>query len=316
MTQFENINKGFNSVFKFGKLSLGLVVPIENFSVSRIPSMNNHLDRVKLAEHLGFKSIWVRDVPFDVPSFGDVGQMFDPFTYLGYIAAHTSDIALGISSIALPLHYPVHVAKSAATIDILSDGRLIMGVASGDRPNEYPAMGIPYEDRDRLFRESFDYIRKANENFPKIESEQYGVTKGDIDILPKATSHKLPMMVTGYSRQSMEWKAEHSDGWMNYPRNNAQQQYDITKWRNLIKQSSKYSKPYLQPLYVDIQEDKDSKPQAIHLGFRIGSKYLNEYLHLLEEIGVNHVALNLRFNSLGTERTLEILAKEVLSQFE
>ncbi|WP_324027260.1 LLM class flavin-dependent oxidoreductase [Maribacter sp. BPC-D8] len=59
----------------------------------------------------------MRDVPFNVPSFGDAGQTFDPFTYLGYLARQTSEIALGVSSIALPLHHPVYVAKSAATID-------------------------------------------------------------------------------------------------------------------------------------------------------------------------------------------------------
>jgi len=51
-----------------------------------------------------------------VPSFDDAGQTFDPFT-LGYLAAETKEIILGVASIALPLHHPVHIAKSAATID-------------------------------------------------------------------------------------------------------------------------------------------------------------------------------------------------------
>ena len=89
-----------------------------------------------------FPPFWLRDVPFNVPSFGDAGQVFDPFVYLGYLAAGTKDIALGVSSIILPLRHPAHVAKAAASADQLSDGRLILGVASGDRPgrissNEY-----------------------------------------------------------------------------------------------------------------------------------------------------------------------------------
>ncbi|MEL6945851.1 MAG: LLM class flavin-dependent oxidoreductase, partial [Bacteroidota bacterium] len=144
MKKFETINKGYNSVFKSNRLSLGLVIPIENYSQSTIPTMRQHLERVQLAEKLGFKSVWVRDVPLHVPSFGDAGQTFDPFTYLGFLAGQTKEIALGTASIALPLHHPVHVAKSAATIDQLSNGRFVMGVASGDRPIEYPAMNIDF----------------------------------------------------------------------------------------------------------------------------------------------------------------------------
>ncbi|WP_341225810.1 LLM class oxidoreductase [uncultured Arcticibacterium sp.] len=315
MKTFENINSGFNSVFQFGKLSLGVVIPIENYAQSSIPSMKEHLQRVQLIEKLGFKALWVRDVPFQVPSFGDAGQLFDPFTYLGFLVGQTSKIALGTSSIALPLHHPVHVAKSAATIDQLSDGRLILGVASGDRPSEYPAMGISFESRGEMFKESFQYIRKLQESFPIIKSEYFGNTMGDIDVLPKATGHKIPMLITGYSQQSLQWNAENGDGWMNYPRSLEEQKHSIAQWRDLVNQSHEYSKPFMQPLYIDLHENDDFKPQGIHLGFRIGSFHLLEYLKLLENMGVNHVALNLRFNSLGTEKTLNLLAEKVLPSF-
>jgi len=55
--------------------------------------MAHHIERVQLAEELGFYAIWLRDVPFNVPSFGDAGQLFDPFVYLGLLAAQTERIA-------------------------------------------------------------------------------------------------------------------------------------------------------------------------------------------------------------------------------
>ncbi|MEM9897670.1 MAG: LLM class flavin-dependent oxidoreductase, partial [Bacteroidota bacterium] len=192
MKKFEQINRAFNSVFQPNQLSLGVVIPIENYAQSPVPSMKDHLKRARLVEELGFKALWVRDVPFNVPSFGDAGQTFDPFTYLGYLAGQTSEIALVTGSIALPLHHPVHVAKSAATIDQLSGGRLILGVASGDRPTEYPAMGIEFEKRDNLFRDAFQYIRKAQESFPTSEKTHFGQFNGQMDILPKSTTHKIP----------------------------------------------------------------------------------------------------------------------------
>ena len=315
MKGFEPINRGYNSVFTSGELSLGIVVPIENYAQSPVPSMQQHLERVQLAEQLGFKALWLRDVPFHVPSFGDAGQTFDPFAYLGYLAAQTSDIALGVASIALPLHHPVHIAKSAATIDQLSDGRMILGVASGDRFDEYPAMGIDYESRGEQFRESFAYIRKAQAPFPTFDSTRYGSSKGHIDILPKAKGSKIPMLMTGYSRQTLEWNAEHGDGWMNYPRNAFQQQQTIAQWRELVAQHHAYDKPFMQPLYVDLREDDDFKPQGIHLGFRLGANYLLDYFHQLKEIGVNHIALNLRFQSGSIEQALERLAAKVLPHF-
>jgi luciferase-type oxidoreductase len=128
--------------------------------------MKDHLERIQVVEQLGFKALWIRDVPFNVPSFGDAGQTFDPFTYLGFLAGKTTDIALGVASIALPLHLPVHVAKSAATIDQLSDGRLILGVASGDRPDEYPAMGIDFEKRGRIVSGVLSVYPKSTGRFP------------------------------------------------------------------------------------------------------------------------------------------------------
>jgi len=316
MKDFEPINKAYNNVFQPDELSIGIAMPIENYDQGLMPTMEHHLERVELLEELGFKALWIRDVPFNVPSFGDSGQMYDPFTYLGFLAAKTKKIALGVSSIALPLHHPVHVAKSAATIDQLSGGRLLLGVASGDRPDEYPGMGIEYENRGELFREAFRYLRMSQHSYPKLETKNFGILKGDIDILPKAKSHKIPLLMTGFSQQSLEWNAKHANGWMYYARDLEQQKYRIEEWRTLVAETSIFDKPFMQPLYLDLQEDDDFIPQPIHLGFRTGANYLITYLHHLKTIGVNHVSINLRFNSNDMERTLERLAEKVLPEFQ
>lgn len=315
MKTFENINKAYNSVFKQNELSIGIVIPIENYSTSAIPTMQDHIQRVKQIEKLGFKALWIRDIPYNVPSFGDAGQTFDPFTYLGFLAGQTKDIALGISSIALPLHHPLNIAKSATTIDQLSDGRLLLGVASGDRFDEYPAMGFDYEKRGELFRESFNYIRQAQNDFPVFETENYGKLNGNIDMLPKPTAHKIPLLMTGSSRQTLEWNAENTDGWMNYPRDLYTQNYNIKRWRSLIAETQEYDKPYMQPMYLDLHHDDNFKPQPIQLGFRLGINYLIDYLDKLRSVGVNHLAMNLRFNSMNMDETLELISKKVLPEF-
>lgn len=312
---FQGINKAYNSVFTYGKLSVGLVIPLENYAQSSVPSMQGQLQKIQLAEQLGFSAVWLRDVPFNVPSFGDAGQIFDPFVYLGFLAGQTSKIALGVSSIILPLRHPAHVAKAAASVDVLSEGRLILGIASGDRPDEYPAFNLPYDNRGQGFRESYEYIRSMWNNNPQIHNS-YGFTSGMIDLLPKPFEASLPMMITGSSRQSQDWIAKNGDGWMIYPREIGQQKNVIQQWRERVAQESDHPKPVMQPLYIDLVDKPDHKPESIHLGYRLGSDYLNEYLHMLEDIGVNHVALNLRFNAVDTELALENIATNILKDFE
>jgi len=311
---FQSINRGYNSVFRPNHLSLGLVVPLETYSQGPVPTMTRHVERVQLAEELGYSAIWLRDVPFNVPSFGDAGQMFDPFVYLGLLAAQTEWIALGVASIVLPLRHPAHVAKAAASVDVLSGGRLILGVASGDRPEEYPALNLPFDERGSRFRASFDYITRMWEDSPAFENA-YGSPDGGMDMLPKPASGKLPLLITGGSQQDPDWIAQNGDGWITYPRNIAVQAKIISDWRARVKAVGGPAKPAMQSLYVDLAEDPETPPQPIHLGFRLGANHLRAYLKSLKEIGVNHVALNLRFNQADIETTLKRLADDILPDF-
>lgn len=289
------------------------MVPIEEYSSQAVPSMDRHLERVMLAESLGFSAVWLRDVPFNVASFGDAGQLFDPFVYLGYLAAHTRRIALGVASIILPLRHPVHVAKSATSIDQLSQGRLLLGVASGDRPQEYPAMNMDYDSRGQRFRDSFEYLEAVQEGYPQV-SNGYGELEGDMDLLPKPFGSKIPLLITGASQQSPEWLSSHGNGWMMYPRSIEQQQVIIQEWRSRLKRAERAAQPAMQPLYFSLASEL-KQPQPLHLGFRSNLDYLVRYLKQLELAGVNHVALNLRFESGNVEETLHHIAEHVLPQF-
>ncbi|MEM7052251.1 MAG: LLM class oxidoreductase [Acidobacteriota bacterium] len=312
--EFRRINHGFDRVFRTGRMSLGLVVPIEAYPQGPVPTMAQHLERVRRAEQLGFSAVWLRDVPFNVASFGDAGQIFDPFVYLGFLAGQTERIALGVASIVLPLRHPAHVAKAAASADQLSGGRLILGVASGDRPQEYPALALPFEDRGERFRASFDYIRSMARTEGRFENP-YGRIDPGVDLLPKPSAGRLPLLVTGGSRQHPDWSAQHADGWMIYPRAVALQARVVGDWRARVEAAGSPPKPIMQPLYVDLTEDPGHPPQPIHLGLRLGSNHLRDHLRSLAAAGIDHVALNLRFNRADIEGTLERLAADILPEF-
>ena len=311
---FETVNRAFNAVLRPGRLSLGLVVPLEAYPLGPVPAMTRHLERARLAEDLGFGAVWLRDVPFNVPSFGDAGQVFDPFVYLGLLAGRTARIALGVASIILPLRHPAHVAKAAASADVLSGGRLLLGVASGDRPEEYPAMNMSFDDRGARFRDSFAYIRRMAGDRPAFESP-YGRPSG-MDMLPKPTGARLPLLITGGSQQHPDWVAAHGDGWITYPRPAAAQAQAVADYRRRTAAHGGADKPVIQSLYIDLADDADAPPEPIHLGFRAGTRHLLRYLTAVQEIGVNHVALNLRLNTADIEATMKRLAEDVLPAFD
>ncbi|WP_299933804.1 LLM class oxidoreductase [uncultured Pelagimonas sp.] len=311
---FPVLNRAYNTVFQPGRLTVGLVVPIENNAHQAVPKMHDHIERVQLAERLGFTSVWLRDVPFKVPSFGDAGQLFDPFVYLGALAMSTQDIALGVASIVLPLRHPAHVAKAAASVDVLSDGRLLLGVASGDRPEEFPAMGQGFDDRGARFREAMAYIGAMAEDNSVFENT-LGRLPGHLDMLPKPSGPRLPMLITGGSQQSPDWVAQHGDGWMTYPRDPVTQGRVISDYRDRVARAGAGQKPVMQSLYVDVLADPNAPPRPIHMGFQSGTTYLLRYLRDIQALGVNHVALNLRFNQSNVETALDQISQEILPDF-
>ena len=305
------MNRAYHEVFKEGQLSLGLVMPIEKLNVSQMPDLSEQIKRVQLAESLGFYALWLRDIPFHVPSFGDVGQVYDPFTYLGYLAASTQKITLGVASAILPLRHPAHLAKSVATVEALSGGRMLLGVASGDRPDEYPAFGVDYDSRFQLFREHFEYLEKIQTDFPEFENS-YGVLNGRVDLIPKQsqvkqtlvkqarekkTIGKVPLLITGASQQTPDWLAQNGDGWITYPRGLQIQSQILHQWRQKSKEYGKGFQPVVQSLYVDLLADPNADACSIHLGFRCGINFLKDYLLQLQSIGINHVILNLSLHS-------------------
>ena len=310
---FPTLNRAYNSVFRKNALSIGLVVPLDAHHHSATPDMSRHIERARLADELGFAALWLRDVPFNVPSFGDVGQMYDPFVYLGLLSGLTRDIALGVASVVLPLRHPAHVAKAAASADQLSGGRVLLGVASGDRPEEFPALAMTHADRGARFRDSLAYIRAMADAFPR-HSGPYGKLEGGVDMLPKPVAGQVPILITGGAQQSPDWVAQHGDGWMTYPRDVAQQAGLVRDYRAKSERAGLPGKPVMQSLYVDLVPD-DVDPRPIHLGFRSGVRFLKTYLHALQDSGMNHVALNLRFNQADIEDTMKRLADALLPDF-
>ena len=108
------------------------------------------------AESLGFRSLFLVE-----HHFTGVGQLSASLTLLAYLAARTRSIRLGTAVIVLPWHNPVLLAEQAATVDLLSGGRLDFGIGKGYRAPEFAGFHIPMAEATERFDEAIEVIRKA-----------------------------------------------------------------------------------------------------------------------------------------------------------
>ncbi|RQH03320.1 TIGR03571 family LLM class oxidoreductase [Natrarchaeobius oligotrophus] len=299
-------NAGYRRLFDREGLTVGAVFPLTGTNRST-PDPVAEVELAKRAEAVGFDALWTRDVPTFWPRFGDAGQTYDVWPWLSHVAAHTDDVALGTASVVLTLRHPIHVAKSAATVDRLSDGRLVLGVASGDRDPEYPAFGVDRDDRGAIFRERFDAVEACwREEFPELEGE-WGVLAGDLDVVPKPTAGTIPLLPTGNSRQSREWIADRGDGWLFYHLPERTLESYLADWRELAGE-----KPFVIAVRLAFADDPAAEPEPLHLGYRAGVEWVRGYFRRLEEYGLDHVIVG--FEGDDPERALTTFADEILDE--
>ena len=131
--------------------------------VDSAAGFNDYIEYLIEAEALGYHSSFIVE-----HHFTGFGQVSATLNLLSWIGAKTTTLRLGTAVLVLPWHNPVLLAEQAATVDLLSGGRLDFGVGKGYRHNEFVGFGIPMEDAGARFEESIDIITKSwtsNERF-------------------------------------------------------------------------------------------------------------------------------------------------------
>src|SRR5919112_5611947 len=135
-------------------LKVGVQLP----EVERFVPWPEYLDLARLAERQGFDSIWVGDhLLYDLPD-GSTRGPYESWTTLAAIAAVTARVEIGPLVASTAFHAPAMLAKLAATVDAISQGRLILGVGAGWNRREFDAFGFPYDKRVSRFEEALAII--------------------------------------------------------------------------------------------------------------------------------------------------------------
>ncbi|WP_439741498.1 LLM class flavin-dependent oxidoreductase [Bacillus pseudomycoides] len=117
---------------------------------------NEVLEQAIRAEEMNFDGVW-----FTEHHFSDFGINSSPAVLLAAVSQRTDEIRLGVGVSVLPLHNPIRVAEDYAMVDLLSNGRLDLGLGSGYAQKEFDGYNISLEDKTERFNESLEVLRKA-----------------------------------------------------------------------------------------------------------------------------------------------------------
>lgn len=304
---------GYARVIQPGRLTFGFIAPLESYPDSPGPTLSDHAHMARLVDEAGFSAIWLRDVPFYDPNFGDVGQILDPLVYAGFLAAITHRIAIGTAGIVLPLRDPLIVAKQAASLDQLSGGRFLLGLATGDRPVEYPAFGLEFENRAARFRDALAVIRAVTEGqWPVHQSQFYGRLDGNLELIPKPAIRRLPTFVIGHAGQTTEWTAQNTDGILSYIAHPLRIPEIIQHWRAAC--GSGPFKPYGYGTLFDLDRDPNMPLQPGRV-LRAGRNALRELWLRQQDQGVSHVALHFKPQRRPAGEVIDELGEHLLPLF-
>lgn len=182
------------------------------------------------AEDAGFAACFVTDHPFPPDRWLHNGghHAMDPFVALAFAAAATTRLRVQTHILVLPYRNPFLAAKSALSLDVLSGGRLILGVAAGYLRGEFAALGADFEAREEVSDETIRAMKAAwSADDVRFEGRGFNAAGNSMGFRPTHKPHP-PIWVGGNSRSAIRRAVELGDGWVPFPNPAAMAKYTRT----------------------------------------------------------------------------------------
>jgi alkanesulfonate monooxygenase SsuD/methylene tetrahydromethanopterin reductase-like flavin-dependent oxidoreductase (luciferase family) len=301
-----------------------------------------HVEQVRLVREAGFHSIFAGQ-----HFLPDPFQMLQPVPLLARLAAEAGDLRVGAGILLLPLLNPVEVAEEAATLDVLTGGRFVLGVGLGYRDVENAAFAVP-GDRVRVFREKLDVVRRLLEGEEVTASgEGYRLERACLAPLPLQRP-RPPIWMAANSDAAVRRAARLADTWFVNPHASvAEVERQLALFRaergsdpaelpmlreaciaSTDEEALAIARPYLAPKYEAYvawgQSDVLPPTDTLRRGweelragrFIVGSpETAAEQIRALAALGVTELVLRVQWPGLpqrDARRTLELLASDVI----
>jgi probable F420-dependent oxidoreductase len=247
----------------------------------------------------GFRGVWTFQRWLADPQLPSVYRsVLDPMIALGYAAAVTERVRLGIAVVNGPFYSPVALAKQFATIDRLSDGRLDAGVGLGWAPREYAAAGVPMEDRGRRFDEWLDCMDVLLTQDPvEFAGEFYTVPRSDIGPMP-VQRPRPPLLIGGSAPVALRRAGRRGDGWISSSRASLDDiRLAVETVRSAAEKAGK-ARDAVRCVVRGVTVLQDAPVDGAHRATLNGSlDQIRDDLALYASAGVDEVFLDLNFDS-------------------
>jgi probable F420-dependent oxidoreductase len=266
----------------------------------------------RLAEDLGFDSVWIPDhiiVPRAVQErYGPV--YYDAMAVLAYLAGITNRVRLGTTVLVVPYRHPVVLAKELASVDQLSDGRIILGVGVGWAEAEFEVLNLAFAERGRRTDEALRVMQTLwSQDTPRFAGTYYAFA--DILFQPRPVQQPgVPIWVGGNSRAALRRTAEFAAGWHPIDQPPARLQADMDILATLCQQRGRTT-PELCPRFtVRVQEEAADGNRRFMEG---STTQITDDLLQVKALGATHVVLSTQTNDMSRFRwEIETLAAEVV----
>ncbi|HZQ35859.1 MAG TPA: LLM class flavin-dependent oxidoreductase [Dehalococcoidia bacterium] len=164
-------------------IRFGLLYDFRNPARWRVPNARLYaqtLEQIVFAEQLGYDSVWISE-----HHFVEDGYTPSVLALAAHVAARTARVRIGTSVLLLPFHDPLRVAEDANTVDVLSGGRLDLGIGLGYRAEEFEAFGFPRRQRPSRFEEHLAILRRALSGEPFTFAGRYRRIERPIAVTPR-----------------------------------------------------------------------------------------------------------------------------------
>jgi alkanesulfonate monooxygenase SsuD/methylene tetrahydromethanopterin reductase-like flavin-dependent oxidoreductase (luciferase family) len=323
---------------RFG-LFVSAQYPAEEDPAARLAE---HLEQVRFVRDAGFDSVFAGQHFLPAPF-----QMLQPVPLLARLAAETGDMRVGAGILLLPLLNPVEVAEQAATLDVVTGGRFVLGVGLGYRAEENAALGVP-ERRVRVFREKLDVVRRLLDG-EEVTADGHGYRLERARLAPgPLQSPRPPIWMAANGDAAVRRAARLADTWFVNPhaalaevrrqlslfraeRRSEPEELPMLREACLAptdEEAIAVARPYLArkyDAYVDWGQSDVLPPtdtlrqewEALHAGrFLLGSpETVLGQVGALRTLGITELVLRVQWPGLPRRdamRTLELFAREVL----